>query len=160
MNRTKRTQQRWIINLRTLMEARHFNPRSLSLKAGLNPTAVRDMLEGRTRFPRYDTVQALASTLGVTPAQLMGGKANSTEKVSHSADYDDNLDLLTEIIARLQEAAEDYKHPLVPRDFAAMVTAVYRQMKTSKTGKPARTTLKPRLSDLLEYESLRRPAKR
>ena len=37
----------WVENLRILMAEQGFNPRSLSLRAGLNATAVRDMIEGR-----------------------------------------------------------------------------------------------------------------
>jgi len=45
------------------MEEQKFNARSLSLRAGLNATAVRDMIEGRSRYPRYDTVESLAGAL-------------------------------------------------------------------------------------------------
>ncbi len=55
------------------MVSRGLNPRRLSVTAGLNPTAVRDIFEGRTQCPRYSTVQKLAAVLGVTPAELMEG---------------------------------------------------------------------------------------
>lgn len=157
MQNPKKEPPRWIANLRTLMAARSLNPRSLSLKAGLNPTAVRDMLEGRTKFPRYDTAQALARALDVTPAQLMGGEV---EKGGNPPVSDDNLELLTEIIARLQEVAEERRHAVAPRDFAAMVTTIYRQMQEQKDRKKAMSALKPKISDLLDYESFRRRAVR
>jgi len=159
MRKTSRQQPRWIANLRLLMEARDLNPRSLSLKAGLNPTAVRDMLEGRTQFPRYDTVEALAASLGVTPAQLMGGKAGDLQKGKLDLD-DEDLNLLTEIIARLQELVEEKKQEIGPRDFAAMVTAIYRQMQGTKGPSAKIETLKPRIHDLLTYETLRRRARK
>lgn len=158
----KEQEPRWVVRLRTLMKARDMNPRSLSLRAGLNPTAVRDMLEGRVKFPRYDTVQSLAGALEITPAQLMGEenvRAGDTYAAQTPLD-DDDLNLLTEIITRLQETAEEYRAALDPKDFAAMVTAIYRQVKpdaqTAKKG--ARPNLAPKIRDLMAYESLRRRA--
>jgi phage repressor protein C with HTH and peptisase S24 domain len=52
-----------------------YNPRSLSLAAGLGMTAVRDILDGRIASPRYQTVEALARLLGVSVAWLMNGEA-------------------------------------------------------------------------------------
>ncbi len=157
---------RWIAKLRDLMESQGLNPRSLSLKAGLNPTAVRDMLEGRVKFPRYDTVEALANVLGVTPARLMSGRednlqesaAPSVKNAQAAANLDDeDLNLLTEIIMRLQETAETYRHTLEPKDFAAMVTTIYRQIKPErKQGrKAALSALEPKIQSLMDYERLR-----
>src|ERR1700691_2909369 len=95
----------WVRNLRAMMEQKNYNPRSLSLKAGLNATAVRDMLEGRSRFPRYDTALALAKALDTTPAILMND-AKTAEPAAKAGALDQDLDLLTEIIARLKEAAD------------------------------------------------------
>jgi len=170
MPKTKTTQPTWIANLRTLMEARNLNPRSLSLQAGLNPTAVRDMLEGRTRFPRYDTALSLSDCLGVTPAQLMGApipvkpekvKAKTVaapvqiqQQAATHPPVDDDLELLTEIITRLHELTQEYSHELEARDFAAMTATIYRQINAGKTRNEQ--DVKPRLVDLMEYESLRR----
>ncbi len=151
----------WIARLRSLMEANDFNPRSLSLKAGLNPTAVRDMLEGRVKYPRYDTVESLAKALNITPARLMSGetagiKPQKTSGGAASLD-DEDLNLLTEIIARLQETAEEYRHALKPKDFAAMVTTIYRQVKPDqKQAKKDSASLQPRIKDLMDYERLRK----
>lgn len=154
---------RWVDNLRTLMSARDHNPRSLSLKAGLNPTAVRDMLEGRVKFPRYDTVEALAKTLEVTPAQLMGAKIKAADIASGilTPETDplanDELNLMTEIITRLQEAAQDHKNAIEPKAFAAMVTSLYRQMQAAAPSlKSPGTTLAYKIHHLMEYETLRR----
>src|ERR1700734_2199679 len=93
----------WLRNLRLLMEKHGFNPRSLSLKAGLNATAVRDMLEGRSRFPRYDTVEALAEALSTTPALLMSDSDTASDVANKGKAFGQDLEILTEIIARLQE---------------------------------------------------------
>jgi transcriptional regulator with XRE-family HTH domain len=57
--------------LRFYMKQAGLNPTSLSRKAGLNVTAVRDILahEG-TPNPRIDTFIKLCRALGVSPEQL------------------------------------------------------------------------------------------
>lgn len=148
---------RWIDNLHLLMDAKKLNARRLSLLAGLGATAVRDMLEGRAKSPRYDTVESLAKILQVTPAQLMGGKNITEETIDDSLQYGD-LDLLTEIITRLQEAITARNQQLGPQDFAAMVTSLYRQMRPSElTEKKTRTPdLSHNIDQLVTYEDLRR----
>ena len=70
----QKQQPNWRRHLQELMETKGFNPRSLSLAAGLNATAVRDMLEGRTMSPRYDTARSLAYALsGHHRGDLDGG---------------------------------------------------------------------------------------
>lgn len=151
---------KWIDNLRLLMGAKGFNPRSLSLKAGLNPTAVRDMLEGRAKFPRYDTVESLAQALEVTPAQLMGGATTHENPIPAAAPQttnDEDLDLLTEIITRLQEVAEDHRHKLEPSHFAAMVSIIYKQMLAKPAqDKASKTSITNKIQNLIDYETLRR----
>lgn len=151
------TTPEWVHNLRRLMDEQGFNPRSLSLRAGLNATAVRDMIEGRSRFPRYDTVQALADALGTTPALLMSSDKLGGEIQAKGNVFGQDIELLTEIIARLQETAAEMGRELSPREFAAMSTTIYRRLQESgdaaKGKSPA--ALKPQIHDLLEYEALR-----
>ena len=147
----------WVSNLRRLMDEQGFNPRSLSLRAGLNATAVRDMIEGRSRFPRYDTVQALADALNTTPPLLMSSGKTGAEIQSKGAAFGEDIELLTEIISRLQETAAEMERELSPREFAAMSTTIYHRFQ--ETGDAAkgknRAALKPQIHDLLEYEGLR-----
>ena len=145
----------WVRNLRALMEKHGYNPRSLSLKAGLNSTAVRDMLEGRTRFPRYDTAKALAEALETTPALLMGDDVVASEISAKGADFGHNLDLLTEIIARLQEVTEELGQKLEPRDFAAMAATIYNRIHVGEDVKKKVGAIGPQIHDLLDYERLR-----
>lgn len=58
--------------LAAYMKDRGFNQRSLAVAAKLNETAVRDILIGRSRSPRYATLAALASVLKCTVAELAG----------------------------------------------------------------------------------------
>lgn len=149
----------WVNNLRRLMDEQGLNPRSLSLKAGLNATAVRDMLEGRSRFPRYDTTQALAEALGTTPAFLMGEVPSNRGGATEFVDADD-LNLLTEIITRLQEVATELDRTLSPRDFAAMATTIYKRMHDNGEHKNTMKMLRPQIHDLLDYELLRQKRSR
>jgi transcriptional regulator with XRE-family HTH domain len=159
MAKTKNTAPLWVRNLRTLMEQQGFNPRSLSLTAGLNATAVRDMLEGRTKFPRYDTARALAGALNTTPAALMGDADITGDAGFKAAGFDEDLELLTEIIARLQEVIEENGRRLPPRDFAAMAAAIYRRMQEGDARKKSLGAIGPKIHDLLDYELMRQKAR-
>jgi len=141
------------------MEARGYNPRSLSLKAQLSATAVRDMLEGRSRFPRYDTAQALAAALDTTPAMLMSDVAVASDVSVKSVAFGDDLELLTEIISRLQEATDELNKQLSPRDFAAMTATIYHRVHASEERKKRLSAIRPQIHDLLDYESLRQKRK-
>lgn len=57
--------------LATLMQEQGENPTSLSRRAGLGVTAVRDILEGRSSNPRLGTVKKLAQALNVKPDRLI-----------------------------------------------------------------------------------------
>ena len=57
--------------LRRRMEAGGFNQKSLARAAGLNETAVRDILIGKSRHPRHDTVQKLAAALDCSAGELI-----------------------------------------------------------------------------------------
>ncbi len=150
----------WVRNLRRLMEEQGLNPRKLSLRAGLNATAVRDMIEGRSRFPRYDTVQALADALNTTPAFLMSSEKTGTEIKAKGSAFGQNIELLTEIIARLQETAAETGRELTPREFAAMSATIYRRFQDLDTSRKNQlNAIKPQIYDLLEYENLRHKRK-
>ncbi|MER2519561.1 MAG: helix-turn-helix transcriptional regulator [Bdellovibrionales bacterium] len=155
-NKPLPTAPRWVQNLRNMMEDQGFNPRSLSLKAGLNPTAVRDMFEGRSRFPRYDTAMALAEALHTTPARLMCDPESPESNEPKAPNFDQDTELLAEIITRLQEVSADKDRKLAPRDFAAMVLTIYRRIRESEDRKKKISTIRPQIHDLLEYEMLRR----
>ena len=156
MKKNSPKEHNWLQNLRRLMEDKGFNPRSLSLQAGLNPTAIRDMLEGRINFPRYDTVQALAKALNTSPALLMGDAKISTEAIKKGRDYVENLDLLTEIIARLQEVIVEQGYNVEPRQFAAITATIYQRMKNEPLNKSTSGSISTKIHDLMEYETARK----
>lgn len=57
------------------MTALNLNRKALSTKAGLNETAVRDIIEGRSRNPRHDTLQKIAKALACSVADLTGERS-------------------------------------------------------------------------------------
>ena len=63
------------------MKLLNLKPIALSTKAGLNRNAVQDILDGRSKNPRYDTLEKLAKALGCTVAELTGTKP-STKKTT------------------------------------------------------------------------------
>ncbi|MFQ5783593.1 MAG: S24 family peptidase [Alphaproteobacteria bacterium] len=57
--------------LRRRMETGGFNQKSLARAAGLNETAVRDILIGKSKHPRHDTIEKLAGALGCSLVDLL-----------------------------------------------------------------------------------------
>ena len=67
------------------MEAGGFNQKSLARAAGLNQTAVRDILIGKSRHPRHDTLEKLAASLECSVIDLLepgrgGGKGGGQSR--------------------------------------------------------------------------------
>lgn len=75
--------------LRRQMEAAGFNQKSLARIAGLNETAVRDILVGKSRHPRHDTLQKLAAALGCPLIDLIepGGGAAKRDALLDELDF-------------------------------------------------------------------------
>ncbi len=58
-------------NVAAEMARRGMNAAQLGRDAGLNLTGVYDILSGKSNNPRLDTIQKIATALGVSPASLM-----------------------------------------------------------------------------------------
>ena len=58
--------------IRWRMEAAGQNQKSLARAAQLNETAIRDILKGRSKNPRIDTLKAIATVLECTVNDLIG----------------------------------------------------------------------------------------
>lgn len=58
-------------NIERLMAHQGSNPAALAAMAGLNPTGVRDILMGKSRSPRHQTLEKLANALGVSVFDLL-----------------------------------------------------------------------------------------
>jgi transcriptional regulator with XRE-family HTH domain len=60
-------------NLLQAMQTWNLSERGLAKKAGLGPSAVRDILHGRSREPKPETLVKLARALNLTYEELVGG---------------------------------------------------------------------------------------
>jgi phage repressor protein C with HTH and peptisase S24 domain len=75
------------------MNAAGYNQKSLARIAGLNETAVRDILVGKSRHPRHDTLQKLAAVLGCPVGELIEPRGGASGDARHSA-FIDELDFV------------------------------------------------------------------
>lgn len=153
--KTTTKQPAWLQNLQTLLDEREMNPRQLSLQAGLNATAVRDMLSGRARSPRYDTLQAIARVLDTTPAYLMGDAATRHGLRNGTVRESDKIELLTEIIARLQETADDLERTLSAKELAQMAVTLYQQILSDEAATASTQAIDKQARTLVSYATLR-----
>lgn len=108
----------WVSNLLHLMNGQGFSARGLSLRAGLNATAVRDIIEGRSRFPRYSTIQALSSVLNTTPSVLMGEASAKIEVAKQMYTFAKHIEHLSEIAACLDKTLQEVESKLASNNSA------------------------------------------
>lgn len=52
-------------NIEATMKRREMNPASLARAASMNPTGIYDILSGKSRSPRLDTIHKIAKALNV-----------------------------------------------------------------------------------------------
>ena len=81
------------------MAAHGLSQKGLAQLAGLNDTAVRDIVSGRSRHPRHDTIQKLADALGCSAAELLDDKTGPIVRAGADGDeyvliarYDPRID--------------------------------------------------------------------
>lgn len=60
-----------VSNLSAAIDRKQTNPAEVARRAGLNPTAVYDILTGKSRSPKLDTVNKIAAALGVPFSALL-----------------------------------------------------------------------------------------
>ena len=71
-----------IERLKEEIARQRFNYKSLSLAAGLGETTIRDIVIGRARNPRRDTLQKIAATLGVSVSYFLAEEMVATVPVT------------------------------------------------------------------------------
>lgn len=71
--------------LRALITERNLNPRALSRLVGDNPYLVRDILSGKSRNPRSDTLSAVADALEVPLGAILKGGSTDVVRPSRVA---------------------------------------------------------------------------
>lgn len=117
----------WLDQIIARMQERGLNPYALSVRAGLNDTAVRDLLAGRVKSPRYDTLQAIAEVLDTTPAALMGERQTGRRFPPAPAVLQDLLSL---IVAEVIRESDAMGLKLKPERLGKISAQVLNQMMT------------------------------
>lgn len=95
---------RLIERLRALMAEAGITPAELNRQAGLSRTAVGEILSGKVRSPKLETLEAIAGVLKVSVAYLIGESDIRGEELSllrdfHEMDPEDKA-LLRAMVAR------------------------------------------------------------
>ena len=72
--------------LQRRMALAKLSQKRLALIAGLNETAVRDIVTGRSRHPRHDTLQKLANALDCTVVDLIDERSGPAARTGDDAD--------------------------------------------------------------------------
>lgn len=81
--------------------------RALSMKAGLNETAVKAVMQGRSESPRGKTLQALARALGTTVRELIGETAEPESAIEGLRERQRQLEIESRVIAARLEEVRD-----------------------------------------------------
>ena len=72
-------------NIKALMDARGLSALEVARRARINPTGVYDILSGKTRSPRVDTLGKIAQALGVSVVMLFEDRPNEQLRSELSA---------------------------------------------------------------------------
>lgn len=62
-------------NIEALMEQKGLDAAKLARASGLNPTGIYDILKGKSRSPKIETIAKIARGLGVPVAVIFSGEA-------------------------------------------------------------------------------------
>lgn len=62
-------------NIEALMEQRNLDAAKLARASGLNPTGIYDILKGKSRSPKIETIAKIAKGLGVPVSVIFSGQA-------------------------------------------------------------------------------------
>ncbi len=125
--------QPWTLaaEIRHRMSALGLNPKRLSLSAGLNETYVRDIMKGRTRSPRTDTLGKIARALGCSRADLLPPAERAAEARGEGAATRLDPALLNRALAIAERLSADDK--VLASEIASVA---YRLIERERDGHP------------------------
>ena len=110
-------------NLQNFMEQHGFNMKSLSITAGLNETAVRDILRGKVNSPTYKTLNKLAIALNCNVDNLISDKTSHSNLTYKLSSID--VRLFAKSIAKIDELIKTKQISLSNLDRAKVYLAWY-----------------------------------
>ncbi len=100
-------------NLRRVLEQRGLSANAASKKAGLPRDAISDILNGRSEFPRANTLMAIARALDVDPAVILVGSNTDNSSVGSAIGANEVLlPVRFEVAAGMWKEVEDYHDQL------------------------------------------------
>lgn len=65
---------------KVIEEDPELTPAGLAVKAGLDNSAIRSLLSGRAKNPRWDTIEKICAALGTTVEEFMGNPQTREER--------------------------------------------------------------------------------
>ncbi|MFN7038177.1 MAG: helix-turn-helix domain-containing protein [Alphaproteobacteria bacterium] len=118
-------------NLKRLMQEKGYNMKSLSLAAGLNETAVRDILKSRVASPTYATLNRLAKILKCSVEDLTS--KNDLTNLKLFSNEDIQIELFTEAVIKVDYLIQKYKINVLSEVKARVYLACYQLILLNKT---------------------------
>lgn len=64
-------------NIEALMEQKNLDAAKLARASGLNPTGIYDILKGKSRSPKIETIAKIAKGLGVPVSVIFSGQSEA-----------------------------------------------------------------------------------
>lgn len=107
-------------NIKTLLKHQNLSAYSLEKKAGLRPSAIQNILQGRSKNPGIDAVVAIATELGCTVEDLIRNK-EPVQTISETFD----LALLDGIISILIPELQKTHREISLQSFIGLLKDVY-----------------------------------
>ena len=98
--------------LKYLLRRHGRSAREVSLSAGLSESAIKNVLQGKARSPRMETLEKIARTLGVPVAVVL--PAGITMKNAGHADTEWERAIERDIDEKLRRLGSDFEKPLAP----------------------------------------------
>jgi len=120
-----------IKNIKDRVSESHIPVSVLERRAGLKPSALRNILHGRSKNPTIETVSQLANQLGCSVEDLLGLTPNKTTETLPL-----NLPLLKEAIQGIFEYIEEDKIKPCLDDFLSCIKEVYKYTIKQKSNTP------------------------
>lgn len=120
-------------NLDRLLAARGESALAASKAAGLPPSGIRDILRGRSRSPRGETLKKLADHFGVSIEELTGGEIRGQIDGTGAVQAGDpDPDLLAKVLEATRTNLAAMEVELPPRQEAELVTLLYRHIRRNQ----------------------------
>ena len=112
-------------NLKRIMEEKRVSINALERRAGVKPSAVQNIVYGRSKSPGINTIRAIAQALECSIAELIGSEASpSIENPSITRQWD--IDLYVASLNTVFNLSKDRNSTLSSNDLFFCTEEIYR----------------------------------